>query len=107
MPRASDSPEATPIAASSWGHTIPWTRRQRRRLVLSQDILRLGHQVRIEPQCGGADVDCRLLFMGDRCRQLVRTYPEAIHRLSRRGSPAAIARYVSESREILQFYDVH
>lgn len=72
-----------------------------------QDTLRLGRRVRVEPQCGGADVDCRLLFMGDRCRQLVRTYPEAIHRLSRRGGAAAVAAYVKESPEILQFYDVH
>jgi len=40
--------------------------------------------VTILPQHAGTDldVDCRLLFMGDRYRQLLRAYPEIVHRLS-------------------------
>ena len=69
-------------------------------------ILRLAKGVTIAPECNGADVDCRLLFMGDRYRQLLRTYPEVIHRLSRPAGPAAIAEYLAESAEIRQFYDI-
>ena len=36
-------------------------------------ILRLAQGVTIAPEYAGADVDCRLLFMGDRYRQLLRT----------------------------------
>jgi L-ascorbate metabolism protein UlaG (beta-lactamase superfamily) len=46
------------------------------------------------------------LFIGDRYRQLLRVYPEVIHRLSRPGDPAAVAQYVKESAEIRQFYDI-
>jgi L-ascorbate metabolism protein UlaG (beta-lactamase superfamily) len=62
--------------------------------------------VRFDLRAGGTDVDCRLLFMGDRYRQLLRTYPEAVHRLTRRPRPDAIARDLRESPEILHFYDV-
>jgi hypothetical protein len=30
------------------------------------------------PEYAGADVDCRLLFIGDRYRLLLRTYPEVL-----------------------------
>ena len=69
-------------------------------------ILRLVQGVNIEPMYAGADVDCRLLFIGDRYRQLLRLYPEIIHRLSRPGGPAVVAPYLKESAEIRQFYDI-
>jgi hypothetical protein len=48
-------------------------------------ILRLARGVTIAPQYAGADVDCRLLFTGDRNRKLLRTYPEVIHGAGGRG----------------------
>src|SRR5215203_247348 len=69
-------------------------------------ILRLSRGVTIEPMYAGSDVDCRMLFMGDRYRQLLRAYSEVIHRLSRPGEPTAIAQYLRESAEIQQFYQI-
>ena len=69
-------------------------------------VLRLSKGVTVEPEYAGSDVDCRLLFTGDRCRQLLRAYPEVIHRLSRPSEPASIVRYLRESTEIQQFYDI-
>ena len=69
-------------------------------------ILRLAQNVSVEPVYGDDDVDCRLLFIGDRYRQLLRLYPEVIYRLSRPGSPSATAQYLKESAEVRQFYDV-
>lgn len=54
----------------------------------------------------GNNLDCRLLFMGDRYRQLVRAYPEVIHRLSRRRPLPEVAAFVRESAEIGQYYDI-
>jgi hypothetical protein len=73
---------------------------------MSDGAVRLKRRVRVEPQYAGTDVDCRLLFMGDRYRQLLRAYPEAIVRLTRRRDADAIARDLRASAEILQFYDV-
>ena len=73
---------------------------------MTDSILRLRPNVRIEPRYAGFDVDCRLLFMGDRYRQLLRTYPEVVRRLTRRSSPDLVARDLRESPEILHFYDV-
>ena len=67
-------------------------------------ILRLAHDVGAVPEYGAADVDCRLLFVGDRYRQLLRLYPEVVHRLSRLGGPSAVAQYLNDSDEIRQFY---
>jgi L-ascorbate metabolism protein UlaG (beta-lactamase superfamily) len=69
-------------------------------------ILRLSQGVTIEPMYAGDNVDCRLLFMGDRLRQVARAYPEVTHRLSRQGEPATVAQYVKESAEIRQFYEI-
>jgi L-ascorbate metabolism protein UlaG (beta-lactamase superfamily) len=73
---------------------------------MSDPILRLGRRVTIEPRCNEEHVDCRLLFIGDRNRQLTRTYAEAIHRLTSRRTPDAAARFLKDSAEILQYYDV-
>jgi len=69
-------------------------------------ILRFAEDVCVEVNYCGERVDCRMLFMGDRYRQLVRLHPEAIHRFSRPGGGAAISRYLSQSAEIRQFYDI-
>jgi L-ascorbate metabolism protein UlaG (beta-lactamase superfamily) len=69
-------------------------------------ILRLADGVTVHPKYADADVDCRLLFIGDRYRQLLRTYPEVIYRLSRPGGFAATARYLNESAEIRQYYNI-
>ena len=55
---------------------------------------------------GDIDVDCRLLFIGDRYRQLLRAYAEAIFRLSRQRSIAARDAYLRASAEVAQFYEV-
>src|SRR6476659_6308340 len=73
---------------------------------MSDPIVRLRRGVRVEPRYAGTDVDCRLLFMGDRYRQLLRAYPEAIYRLTRRHGREAIARDLRASPEVLSFYDV-
>src|SRR5262245_8004158 len=73
---------------------------------MSDSILRLRPDVRIEPRYAGYDVDCRLLFMGDRYRQLLRVYPEVIRRLTRRSSPPLIAQDLRDSPEILHYYEV-
>ena len=51
-------------------------------------------------------VDCRLLLLGDRHRQLVRAYTEVIHRMSRSGDLKAVAAEVLESAGIQQYYNV-
>jgi L-ascorbate metabolism protein UlaG (beta-lactamase superfamily) len=68
--------------------------------------LRLRRDVRIEPRYAGHQVDCRLLYMGDRYRQLLRVYPEVIRRLTRNPSPESTLRDLQESPEILHYYHV-
>ena len=55
---------------------------------------------------GEINVDCRLLFIGDRYRQLLRAYEEAIFRLSRSSSLAARDAYLRSSAEVDQFYEI-
>ena len=43
---------------------------------MGSEILRLVHGIDLEPVHEGFTLDCRLLFMGDRYRQLLRTYPK-------------------------------
>jgi len=73
-------------------------------------VVRLLPGVDAEPvyrgQTLGSTVDCRLLLLGDRYRQLLRAYPEAVYRMSRPGDLKAIAAGVLESAEIQQYYDV-
>ncbi len=73
---------------------------------MAKQVLRLVDGVNLEPQHDESTLDCRLLFMGDRYRQLLRTYPEVIYRLSRSKPLAEIRDFVSASAEILQYYDV-
>lgn len=49
----------------------------------SKEVIRLAPGVRLEPLYRDMMSNCRLLFMGDRYRQLLRAYPEAVYRLSR------------------------
>jgi L-ascorbate metabolism protein UlaG (beta-lactamase superfamily) len=69
-------------------------------------MLRLRSNVLVEPRYAGYDIDCRLLFIGDRYRQLLRAYPEVVRRLTRFGSPERVAQDLRDSPEILHFYDV-
>src|SRR5262245_28430848 len=73
---------------------------------MSEAVVRLRRAVRVEPRYAGSDVDCRLLFMGDRYRQLVQAYGEAIYRLTRRRDVDAIAGYLREAPDVVHFYDV-
>ena len=73
---------------------------------MAKHVLRLVDGVNIEPQHEESTLDCRLLFMGDRYRQLLRTYPEVIYRLSRPRPLPAIRDFVNASDEIAQFYEV-
>src|SRR5262245_16281245 len=73
-------------------------------------VVRLLPSVDVGPvyrgQPSGSTVDCRLLLLGDRYRQLLRAYTEAVYRMSRPGDLKAIAAEVLESAEIQQYYDV-
>jgi L-ascorbate metabolism protein UlaG (beta-lactamase superfamily) len=73
---------------------------------MSKHVLRLAEGVNIEPQHDESTLDCRLLFMGDRYRQVLRTYPELIYRLSRQKDVAEIQAFVADSAEIAQYYRV-
>jgi hypothetical protein len=73
---------------------------------MASDVLRLVHGINLEPVHEEFTLDCRLLFMGDRYRQLVRAYPEVIHRLSRPKPTAEIAAFLRESAEIAQYYAI-
>lgn len=73
---------------------------------MAKQVLRLVDGVNLEPQHDESTLDCRLLFMGDRYRQLLRTYPEVIYRLSRPKSLPEIRDYVKASAEIAQFYEL-
>jgi L-ascorbate metabolism protein UlaG (beta-lactamase superfamily) len=73
---------------------------------MPQDVLRLAPGVDLAPLYEGLTVDCRLLFLGDRYRQFVRAYEEAVHRLSRRRDPDALRRSIEDSREIQQYWAV-
>jgi L-ascorbate metabolism protein UlaG (beta-lactamase superfamily) len=73
---------------------------------MSELRVRLAEGVRVEPLYGDIDVDCRLLFIGDRYRQLLRAYAEAIFRLSRDRSLADREKYLRSSAEIAQFYEI-
>jgi L-ascorbate metabolism protein UlaG (beta-lactamase superfamily) len=55
---------------------------------------------------GDINVDCRLLFIGDRYRQLLRAYAEAIFRLSRLSPLAERDAYLRSSAEVRQFYEI-
>jgi L-ascorbate metabolism protein UlaG (beta-lactamase superfamily) len=73
-------------------------------------VVRLLPSVDAEPlyrgQIPGSTVDCRLLLLGDRYRQLLRTYTEVVYRMSRPGDLKTVAAEVLESAEIQQYYDV-
>src|SRR5262245_17578540 len=73
---------------------------------MSKQVLRLAPGVNVEPIFEELTLDCRLLFMGDRYRQLVRAYPEVVHRLSRSRPPQEIAAFIRDSAEIAQYYNV-
>ena len=73
---------------------------------MSKPVLRLADGVNIEPQHDESTLDCRLLFMGDRYRQIVRTYPELVYRLSRPRPAAEVLAFVADSAEIAQYYHV-
>ena len=73
---------------------------------MASDVLRLVHGINLEPVHEEFTLDCRLLFMGDRYRQLVRAYPEVVHRLSRPKPTAEIAAFLRESAEIAQYYAI-
>lgn len=73
---------------------------------MSDTRLQLATGVAVAPMHGDLDVDCRLLFLGDRHRQLLRTYAEAIHRLSRPVPLAAREAFVRASAEIAQYYEI-
>ena len=55
---------------------------------------------------GGFAFDCRMLFMGDRIRQLVRTYEEVVHRFKRFRDPKRLFENLQRSEEIKQFYQI-
>jgi len=73
---------------------------------MASEVLRLVHGINLEPAHEEFTLDCRLLFMGDRYRQLLRAYPEVIHRLSRPKPLAEIAAFLRESAEIGQYYAI-
>src|SRR5262249_13684301 len=62
--------------------------------------------IRLEPLYRDFSVDCRLFLLGDRYRQLLRAYLEAIYRLSRSTDLESTVAAVLESAEIRQYYDV-
>src|SRR5687768_9028456 len=70
------------------------------------DKLRLGAGVKVLPMYGDMDLDCRLLFIGDHYRLLLRAYAEAIFRLSRDRSLAERDAFLRRSAEVAQFYDI-
>ena len=55
---------------------------------------------------GDVDLDCRLLFIGDHYRLLLRAYAEAIFRLSRDRPLAERDAYLRRSAEVGQFYEI-
>jgi len=60
-----------------------------------------------EPLHGDGNLDCRLLFMGDRYRELLRAYPELVFRLSRPWPISRREAFARASAEITQFYELH
>ena len=69
--------------------------------------LRLAEGVNVMPKHGTTiDVDCRLLFIGDRYRQLIRAYEEAMFRLARPKPLAERAAFLKASDDVRQFYEI-
>src|SRR6266566_4084962 len=73
---------------------------------MTENRLPLALDVCVEPMYGDIDLDCRLLFMGDRYRQLQRAYMEAMFRLSRDRPLEEREAFLRASAEVAQFYDV-
>ena len=73
---------------------------------MSNTQLRLAPGVKVQLMYGDFEVDCRLLFIGDRYRQLIRAYEEAIYRLSRPWPLPELDRYLRASAEVAQMYEV-
>jgi L-ascorbate metabolism protein UlaG (beta-lactamase superfamily) len=55
---------------------------------------------------GGFAFDCRMLFMGDRIRQLVRTYEEIVYRFKKFRDPKRLFDNLQRSDEIKQLYQI-
>ncbi len=72
----------------------------------SKEVVSFVPDIRLEPLYRDLMLDCRLFFLGDRYRQLLRAYPEIIYRLSRSKDLRSTAAEVLESAEIRQYYDV-
>ncbi len=69
--------------------------------------LPLSTRVDLLPNMKGYAFDCRMLFMGDTIRQLVRAYQEIVLRFKRQKDPALLFKELQKSGEIKQFYEVH
>jgi L-ascorbate metabolism protein UlaG (beta-lactamase superfamily) len=68
--------------------------------------LPLNVKVDLLPKLGGFALDCRMLFMGERVRQLVRTYEEVVYRFKRFRDPERLFDNLQGSDEIKQFYQI-
>lgn len=74
---------------------------------MSANRLRLCDGVGTEPRYGDdMDLDCRLLLIGDRYRQLLRVYTEVIFRLSSKMPLADREAFLRSSAEINQYYEI-
>lgn len=74
--------------------------------MVSRRPVHIARGVVIEPSEADSNVDCRLFFMGDRYRQLVRAYAEAVFRLSRERLLPEREAYLRRSAEVAEFYHV-
>jgi L-ascorbate metabolism protein UlaG (beta-lactamase superfamily) len=63
-------------------------------------------RVSFSPKIEGYELDCRLLFMGDHLRQLVRTYQEVVYRFRRFQDLDLLYKSLQSSAEITQFYEL-
>lgn len=58
------------------------------------------------PRIEGYALDCRLLFMGDHLRQLVRAHKEIVYRFRQFPDPERLFHNLQSSAEIQQFYEL-
>jgi len=68
--------------------------------------LPLKTRVDLQANIKGFAVDCRMLFLGDRVRQLVRTYEEIVHRFKQVVDSGRLFKNLLSSDEIKQFYEI-
>jgi len=79
---------------------------------MASGLIRLAHSARLDLTYGEPDrlyepqINCKVLFLGERLRPLLHAYEEAAQRISEAEDPASLADALQSSQRVTEFYQV-